>query len=193
MRIVFLNGPPRSGKDTAAHAILATFHGSALFRFAGPLKRATHELFGLPHSTGHYEDRKGVSCPEFHGATPREAYIAVSESMVKPVLGVDFFGRVLADRLARVDGLSLAVVPDSGFAAEAAPVLERFGRENVMLIRVHADGRRCSFDGDSRGYISLPGVHTVALPNDGHPRDFQNRAVKAVSWWLEGPEQCCPY
>jgi hypothetical protein len=40
-------------------------------------------------------------------------------------------------------------------------VVDRFGANNVLLVRLTRDGY--TFAGDSRGYIELPGVRTVEM------------------------------
>lgn len=182
--VVLLNGPPRSGKDFAASAICAAFSGAAVLKLAGPLKRATHEAFGLadaPHDA--YEDCKDVPHEDFGGLTPRAAYIAMSEQGIKLAFGTRHFGSTLARRIDRMR-LSrtgcMAVVSDSGFADETAAIAEAVGRASVLLLRLSRAG--CSFAGDSRSYISLPGVVAVDIHNCGTPA-FAERVVGYVRSW----------
>jgi hypothetical protein len=171
--VVFLNGPPRSGKDTAGRIITDAVPGARAVKFAHALKVATHALFaGLQgrqvdlgrygygvgnfhelHEDDVYEFCKGDPRPEFYGKTPREAYIAVSELLCKPLFGKQFFGGVLADEIRRDPDVPMWVITDSGFADEAQPIIDTVGRENCTLVRLHRDG--CTFAGDSRGYVDL--------------------------------------
>lgn len=178
-RAILLNGPPRAGKDTAAQAIAAAWPMARIDRFAGPLKIATHTLFGLAPDADAYENVKGLPCQEFGGLTPRAAYIKMSEEAIKPAFGSDFFGRLLARRMA---GEILTVVPDSGFEGEARPVLNLLGARNVLLLRIHRRG--FDFRQDSRSYIELPGVATLDLTNNSTVPDFNAAAVAAVYSWL---------
>ena len=181
MKIVLLNGPPRSGKDTAALA-LRSYLGATIYKFADPLKSALHALFGLHNSDPScFESVKAQHLPELFGWTPREAYIALSEKGVKPVFGPSHFGNVLTCRLVFDRTSKLVAVPDSGFVIEALPLLDQFGANNILLLQLTRSD--CSFEGDSRGYIQLPNVQTHQLHND-KKRDFEREVVGTVRDWL---------
>lgn len=175
-RVVLFNGPPRSGKDTAA----ASIPDATLVRFAGALKCATHAAFGLPIDLD-TEAVKDVAQDVFGGMSPRQAYIAMSEQAVRPVFGLNHWGSVLAARVVR-SSARLFVIPDSGFASENPPLLEAVGADNVLLIRVHRQGK--TFEGDSRSYIELPGVKTVDLLNAWDVDYLQTMARYQVRIWL---------
>lgn len=183
-KLLLINGAPRSGKDTAGEIAQHIGRGKVhVAKFAKVLKERTHALYGLvsegrvgkgtpdyelergsPWRHGTFEAVKDQPRAEFFGITPRQAYIAVSEKLMKPLHGEAVFGRLLLEDLKRnAAGADLIVVTDSGFAAEAAPLVEHFGRENTILMRVHRPG--CTFAGDSRSHIELPGVRTVEVHN----------------------------
>lgn len=185
MHIFLLNGPPGSGKDFAA-AIL----GERQFKMAGALKRMTHAAMGLrygggdPYSAAYFEAHKDVPRSEFGGATPRDAYIQMSEGFVKPLLGEDYLGRVLAKEIGdavklRYDLRPEAAPPryavsDCGFREEALALVDAFGPQALTLVRLAREG--CSFDNDSRGYITLAdvGVRTFDIFNDADFRESLN-------------------
>lgn len=187
-RIILLNGPPRSGKDTAGNHIMDRF-GATRASFADELKTRTHGLYGIRGvSPLHFEDVKDQPLPEFLGLTPRQAYINTSELLLKQAHGKDVMGRLLLQNALVCPGLYVA--PDSGFVEEAHPIIEALGHENALLIRVHATKRGCTFTGDSRNFIGLARVKTYDVHND----DFGDEAVarfKAnvediVRHWLDG-------
>lgn len=199
MRLILLNGAPRSGKDTAADAIVATLSAWRAMR-SGPavvkwgmsyaLKEGTHALYGHPEKPHDaYENVKDKPHPDFFGLTPRQAYIAVSEKLMKPLHGKDVFGKIFVRRVHPMcPGPRDAVIsPDAGFTDEWAPSLAEFGACNMLLIRVHAEARGCTFAHDSRNYINLPGVETVDLCNYGgaEAREAYTRlAVETATRWL---------
>lgn len=165
--IFFINGPPRVGKDFAG--MLLSKHVNALqVKFAEILKERTHDLYGLRTITGShvradaFDSEKDEPSDLFGGKTPREAYIAVSERYFKPEHGIKVFGLMLLEKMKSYEGASIFAITDSGFAAEAEPVADHYGRENCVLIRLHAPGKIFY---DSRSYIDIPGVPTFNVWN----------------------------
>jgi len=184
MRVILINGAPRTGKDTAARAILRAIPGAVRIGFADALKEATHGAYGMPDARyGAFEGVKDEPRPEFRGVTPRAAYIGVSEQLFKPLHGPEVFGEMFLAR-ARASRAPLVVVPDAGFAAEAMPTLRAIGVAHMLLIRLHAEGRGKTFAGDSRSHIDLPGVLTLDLHNDGEQAAFEAEVVQLVRDWL---------
>lgn len=163
-KIILINGPPRSGKDTVGQILRLHFHAT-VDKFARVLKDKAHELYGMSNlSHDAYEEKKEDQLPVFLGKTPREVYIALSETYFKPLHGIDIFGKLLWQDIRRVDGI--IAITDSGFEPEARYLIDQVGPENVRLIRVYRDG--CDFSNDSRSYINLgPDVLTFDLVNDG--------------------------
>lgn len=186
MRIVFLNGPARSGKDSSGRALVRAIDGAQVVKMATALKSGTHALFGIRDVTSEaFEAVKDEPRAEFFGKTPRQAYIYVSEECIKPAFGPEFFGRVLAQSIRRLRDCRLAVVTDSGFAGEAMPVVREFGADNALLIRLHRPGY--GFAGDSRSHIELPDVRTLDVHNDGPEANLHRDVVEAVSQWAFAP------
>lgn len=174
--VIFLNGPPGCGKDFAGRLIAEHAPGRVhLDKFARYLKEATHALYGIfihgrpaPHDW--FESRKDQPASELFGLTPRQAYIAVSETYMKVQHGDRIFGE-LALRNIRLEApaADLVVITDSGFRGEAEVLVEHFGGENCLMI--HLERSECSFDKDSRGRVRLEdlGVPTRVVTNPGTP------------------------
>jgi hypothetical protein len=182
---ILLNGPPRAGKDTAANVICAEWplHARKL-GFSAHLKRATHAAYGMPAAPiDQFEPVKDEPREEFFGLTPRQAYIAHSEDYMKPLHGKRIFGRLWL-RAAQKVHEPIVVVPDSGFYDEAMVAIDELGARNVLLLRIHAEGRGESFAGDSRSYISLPNVATIDIHNDGTEAKFRAAVLAIVELWL---------
>jgi hypothetical protein len=159
-KIILLNGPPRSGKDTAADFIYRRFNAKKM-KFSDPVKDGTHASYGMPGiATDAFEDVKDEPRDEFLGMTPRRAYIIHSEHYMKFVHGPGVYGDIAARRVPS-DGI--AVFADSGFISEAAPVARMVGLENILVLRLFREG--CTFDGDSRSYIALDGSETYDITN----------------------------
>lgn len=186
-RVIFLNGPPRSGKDTAGQIIVDAVSGARAVKFAHTLKIATHALFAALHgrlpsvtesAQSLYEFCKDEPRDEFFGKTPREAYIAVSELLCKPLFGPKFFGTLLAARIAQQPDVPLWVITDSGFADEAQPIIESVGRDNCTLVKMHRKG--CTFDNDSRFWLSLGLAHELDVANNGSLDSLRREIIARV-------------
>lgn len=172
MKVILVNGPPRSGKDEFGTALIVALQAekrpAIRAKFADELKCMTHRLYiGRPEPPDAFESVKDTARPEFFGISPRRAYIAVSERLMKSVHGQDIFGRLLANNLRGFEKTApngFVVVTDSGFVEEAQVLISRFGEENVVLVRLYRPG--VTFDGDSRSYIDLSDVQRVDINND---------------------------
>lgn len=181
LRLILLNGPPRSGKDFAGELIRASVHRTvAVRKFAAVVKDRCHAAYGLQCSTGYFESTKDEPSAAFLGRTPREAYIAFSEKFYKPLHGKDVFGRLLAERMAVEHPSVLFVVTDSGFREESEVLVAQNRPDRSLLIRLHRDGH--DFSNDSRGYIDLSdlGVRCVDVTNPGTPRGLAAELGRAM-------------
>ena len=192
MHCVLFNGPPGSGKDTAAQLLgdladtldndplnpFTTMDWNFLhLKFSDPLKRATHELFGeTMKDHGYFEELKNERLPQFFGFTPRECYIALSEKFAKPNYGSGFFGRLMIKGMEALNCFgspnTFVAISDSGFEPELRPVLEHSGQDDhFLLVRMHRDGK--DFTGDSRGYVQLR--REDELPLEGKEPEYLSR------------------
>ena len=198
--VILFNGPPRSGKDTAADIAIDYFQNLhcqvSRYSVAHPLKKAVHALFGLNVPVDEYEDRKSTPLPEFFGSTPRQAYIDLSEKFAKPHYTPDFFAKVAVQYIKNLPN-SVIVVSDCGFKAELNAIIQEFGEENVRLVRIYRPGTSFGngFNGlmeriryyvlrllgkkpnkpvkDSRSY--LHSENSIEIQNDGDIHDLSHR------------------
>lgn len=150
MNFVF-NGPPGSGKDEACH-LLKTTYGYKHLQFKDQLFVETTEHFGvsLTWFMTDYTDRslKEKPRPELNGMSKREALIHVSENVVKPKYGKEYFGKKTAEK---VDPSINYCFSDGGFVEEIHPLINKLGHENLCIVQLYRTG--CSFSSDSRNYI----------------------------------------
>lgn len=178
-RIIFVNGPPRSGKDFAGQ-VLSDREDLGLtnvVKLSAILKERTHALYmlfdqeGRPLRHNFFEHNKDTPMRKFHGISPREAYISVSELWMKPTHGSGILGEWLIQKLRTsegyVSGRWTHIITDSGFIEEAETIVNEYGSENCTLVRIAREGY--NFSGDSRSYIDLlhRGVATHDIGNDG--------------------------
>lgn len=192
--IILLNGPPGSGKDTAAGLLKShpatEKYVRRLDRMSMPLKQTicswlkeTCDVLG----NSRLEGMKDVPHPLLMGQSYRQAQINLSIHM-KNQLGIDCFGAMLNRRIEQFELMLpatttkpiLTLVPDSGFIEETIPVVQWFGFENVHLVRIHRPGH--TFEGDSRSYLAdIPMVKSFDITNDGDQRKFASDLVSTLS------------
>lgn len=193
-KIILLNGPPRSGKDTAASKIIPVFSfvdkkivggGVSFDRFSMPCKAAFAGTVGAPiDEFGHvpgYEETKDEVIP-WLGCSYRQWQIDYSESFMKPKYGKNIFSRLFVHRNENSTSRAI-VVPDSGFAEEAEPVAKAFGVENTLLIRVHRPGT--DFSNDSRSHIYNISPNELDIYNDSDVESFHAKIIIEVAKFLE--------
>jgi energy-coupling factor transporter ATP-binding protein EcfA2 len=152
----------------------------------------------------YFEYSKDLQCHLFNYNSPRAAYIQLSEYIVKPYFDDEFFGKVFCSRLKLLTAnQKLAIqkahnmnvhfdydpfifVSDSGFEAEARPLLKEFHPYNCLLLIIDAAARGKTFEGDSRSYIELP-INTEFVQNNLHGQTslFFKDAESILINWLE--------
>lgn len=182
MKIVFISGPPRCGKDTAAQLIATeAAEKMALDKFAIELKERCHSAYrlmlqnGMPIPWHYFEGTKDVPLAAFEGRSPRSAYIEFYRHWVEPVCGAGALGRWLVKRVKHFTALMLSrgqaipgmVISDAGRREDCIPVIREWGADSCILIRLSREG--CTFKGDSRRDFTLRdlGVRTETVVNPG--------------------------
>ena len=115
----------------------------------------------------------------------REAMIYVSEVIIKPRWGEDYFGKARMDLI--LHPYNTVYYDDSaasfnGDTVELNAAIEHFGQENCLLVRIYGRG---SFEGDSRGYIP-DGVlsNVIDINNEGTLGDFLVKGQEKIYNWL---------
>lgn len=187
-KVVILNGPPLSGKDEGCKYLVRVFGGNHK-EFKNALFKLTKAFFNIDDEMWQwFYTRVNKECPSesliINGKSysPRQALIHVSENVVKPLLGQDFFGNSLANDLE--EGLNF--VSDGGFPSEIQPLVDNVGASNVLILRLFREG--CSFDGDSRNYINYDqvskGVTIEDLYNNGSLEQYFDNLESKIKDWL---------
>lgn len=156
MIVVCLNGPPRSGKDTIGEMFRSmTDLNVEVLKFAEPVKMAAHATISLltgdkmVQGMEHYNACKDDPHDDFFGATPREAYISMSEDYCKKLFGEDIFGVAMVRRIKNLNPKpDLVVITDCGFQEEVDVLEAAYECRVVHIVR---DG--CDFENDSRGWL----------------------------------------
>jgi hypothetical protein len=183
-KIIVFNGPPRSGKDSATDFAMKYLGKRGLrYRFAAPLKAATHAIFGLT-DTGieAFNYTKEIPNPNMEGMTPRNAYIWLSEEVLKPKFGRNFFGklavRTIKYRLSqKSEAEPIVVISDCGFIEEVQCLIEAFGAENVNVVHLYRPDT--NYSNDSRGYVDAGIKHLVF--NNSDLTDLKEKVIAVVN------------
>ena len=165
-KIILFNGPPKSGKDTLADIIKLEYNypkhqfKDRLYEIGSKIARMDLETYKSICSDRDIKDVNGA-IRGWEG-TPREHLIYVSEDVIKPLFGDEYFGKTLADISSYIYGITGSgglyggiVVPDSGFMKELYPLCDITPMEGnpieIHVVQLTKDG--CSFEGDSRSYL----------------------------------------
>lgn len=186
MIVIFFNGPPYSGKDTAADYVKRKLGPGVCqsLSFATPPKRTMQEMFAIPDSDFKYmmTHKEEPFQKHIHGMTPRECLIWISEEVMKPKFGERVFGEIAAMRL-RGYAAKIVVVSDSGFASEVGPVSEFVGAKNCIGVHLYREGR--SFQGDSRGYVDFAsfGIVNDVIKNDYDMELYEAQLDRFIKKW----------
>lgn len=186
-KVVILNGPALSGKDVAAKEMCSLFCGEGIpsyhKQFKDRLIDITCAIYGISGCEwDNLYTREGKEKPysKLGGLTPRQALIHVSEDIIKPNFGPDFFGRAAAQSLQ--EGLN--IFSDGGFIEEVRPLISVAGVSNILIIRIFRDGY--SFEGDSRNYFPLDfGPLVVDVHNNGTEQEYFDKLEYEITRWLE--------
>lgn len=167
-----LNGPKSSGKDTTAGILLSLLGASVSYmKMSDPVKNGTHKLHGLDVPTDFFENTKDVPLEVFHGATPREAYIAYSERLHK-LHGPTVLTDILLNRLSNLAPTQKLALVDAGIPEEVRPILAADTVTNSCVIRIHRPGK--TFAGDIRSYLDHPEGRNVDLYNNGSTENLRS-------------------
>jgi hypothetical protein len=148
-KVILLNGPPAVGKDTIADYLVEN-HGFVKRSFKKQLIRCVAALYSLEEESVFemIDDRsiKEKQLDIFNGKSPREVFIHVSERIIKPNFGKDYFGLAAAKSIEKPANY---VFSDSGFIDEMK-ALERV-TDDIMLVHMYREGT--DWGNDSRRYL----------------------------------------
>lgn len=185
-KIILFNGPPSSGKDTAAFACWNSYiHDGRMEKFSRPIKDAFLAAICVGDKViqGLHEENKESIIEEL-GVSYRQWQIDFSEKFMKPLYGNTIFARLLLDRI-NVLTDKIILVSDCGFQIEIDTLAAAYLPENIALVSLYRRG--CDFSNDSREYVKpLPGMFHFPLVNNGTDKaKFESDVVAIVKHWLE--------
>lgn len=180
-KIVVLNCPPRSGKDTIANEfvkqdgfVMQSFK-SKLIEIALLISNVSKEEWDA-----RYENNKDEPWERLGGLSQRQYLIKISEEWVKPVHGKTYFGDIIAENS---DSYEISILPDGGFEEEVRPLYEKY---YTKLLIVQWSRKGCNFDNDSRNWITgYPNVTMRVRDNNSSIEDQYMAVKKAIKEYYE--------
>ena len=199
MKLILLNGPPRSGKDTAARFIVdepTLISNPTVFeKFSLPIKHAFAGMMmtGVDDwgNVEGYEADKSSPIPLLGNVSYRAWQIAFAEDFMRHSFGTNIFSKLLLSRLEEYqrneEGVEwLCVISDCGFQAEVDFLTREFPPSDTALFNIERPGT--SFAGDSRETVvpSDPAIFHSILANDSTLDEFRSRVIAATLNFLEG-------
>jgi len=170
--IILFNGPPSAGKDCAAD-YFKHVKGWKHLSFKYQLYKETCKYFDCRYDwfMDRYDDRSVKEVPhiDLGHMSCREAMIYVSEKVIKPRRGLDYFGKQVADE---IDLNKNYAISDGGFVDELIPVINKVGSKNFILVQLTREG--CDYSSDSRRYFDGNVVQEHII---GHITEINNKYV----------------
>lgn len=173
-KVLILNGPPSSGKDSLAERMALGF-GAKHRSFKSRLFTLTRYFYGVSQAQWdkwYTTEGKGVPRAELDFQSCREALIFVSEVVTKPNFGNAYFGNAALKTMP--DDGSVYVFSDGGFPSEIRPFLDV--DFEVVVVRLHREGH--TFAKDSRRYLTtaqFAGERSIIF-TDEHFANYENPA-----------------
>jgi hypothetical protein len=173
LKILLCSGAPAAGKDTVGDFLRAKHHE----KFAKPLREAVKAFHGWSDETLDWQKRTDDKT--------RKVQIGLSEVVVKPIYGPDYFGLACADRIqrewSRHGGDLSVVITDAGFQAELDAFCERVREFEPEAKFELWQIRRpfCGYEGDSRGPVELQERYgrTIEVENAQDLNEFYNQVI----------------
>ena len=173
MIVVILNGPPRSGKD-----VIAKEHMFEKRSVKRQLINLVFSMFNINRKAwdARYTTQKdGVWLKEVpwevlpknpvtnYHFSQRELLIYVSEEVMKPHFGKNYFGKFAAEQVV-MSGMH-SIFADGGFYEEVDEISKV--ADQVLLVHLSREG--CDWGKDSRNYVHIErdNIRTIELENNG--------------------------
>lgn len=181
-KIVILNGPPKSGKDTI-YEVLDNYSSFKHKEFKAGLYPIVAGIIGMDLAKFmqlYLTDRNWKETFTFLGFTIRELMIFASEVVMKPKFGKAVFGNLAANSISEAEFLHKGILfTDGGFIEELAPLADKFGVENIIVVRLHRAGY--TFGGDSRAYLTKDMLGNIPSFDFYNTQDNVSEMVKVFT------------
>lgn len=171
-KVIILNCPPRSGKDTIADLYVARHKNCTKKSFKDRLFQIAFLVSNVSQQEWfeRYETMKDVPWDRLGGLSQRNYLIKISEDWVKPVHGQEYFGQKLLEDVIEDNDHDTFIIPDGGFEDEVKPLANYIDNNNILILQWSRKGS--SFDNDSRDWV-------ITYPNITVKIDDNNNSIEA--------------
>jgi hypothetical protein len=174
--LVGITGPARSGKDTAAQLLHASW-GGYIYALAEPLKLMLAAGLGVDMRQKYWQDKKEQLIPAI-GRSPRQLMQTLGTEWGRQLVSEDLW-LVLAAAQLRTRGAGM-IIPDVRFENEAAWIRARGG--TILHLR-RKDAEQVNPHQSEAGVAHVPGE--VVISNDATIVDLQEQIDELVAGWRE--------
>tara|TARA_Y100001963_G_scaffold45352_1_gene63944 strand:- start:18 stop:605 length:588 start_codon:yes stop_codon:yes gene_type:complete len=177
-KLLLINGPPRSGKDTFFDIMHTRVESCSEYKMSRPLKDIFGALFNMNwlEQDIMLEEKKDETILDV-GMSPREILIMISEEWIKPKFGDHYLGIIGRARIRQMDAKNI-IITDSGFDYEIPPLIEEFGYDNLYLIQLSRPDY--TFENDSRDYIGIDSIkpdNVAVIHNNDDLNEYKRKII----------------
>lgn len=175
MKIIGLNGPIASGKDYIAKYVAMELRRKGLIvecvEFKSILYEWLHRVYEVPREdikTSMLRKYKELPTDIYHGKSPREALIHMSEEVIKPLLGKSHIANSLFHKIGNEIEADVVIITDVGFKEEAKYFDEPHRTKDCLLVKLYTyvDGELITYrSNDSRTYVNTKIAKSINLNN----------------------------
>lgn len=171
--VIIFNAPPLSGKDYLSDQLYNNFSQLYFYKsvtnkpyrvqFKSKIFELTKCLYSITDDQWdnlYQRENKEKPSPLLGGLSPRMALIHVSEDIIKPNFGDDYFGQQVRKIIDR-DNNGVYFVSDGGFPSELLPLKDPEIQGCIVQLYNGCD----TFNGDSRSYIHQQDLNVLGLSN----------------------------
>ena len=199
--IFIFNGEPASGKDTLTEFLENYLKHRSFNVMHMRFKDKIYELIATVRDMNlsdvikicNDRNNKEKPCIHFGGRTPREEMIYVSEVLMKPNYGKDYFGHVSVDRVNNLNNIDHFIFSDGGFQEEV-DVLSEFTDHYVAVLQVVRPNNKVkTSDSRSKVFGEMDGLTTEIINHDGKIDDTYKQVIAQVEQWLSFESEAYKY
>jgi hypothetical protein len=148
--IIILNGPPYSGKDTAAefiHGLVDAYH----HKLSRPLKLGLESIYNFTKDEMRYlEEHKDEPISRLNDFSWRESQIKLFQHL-ESCYGPAILAEIACEYIKKNVMVTHTVISDGGRQIEVDEIIKVFKWNDVGIIRLYREG--CTFENDIRQYI----------------------------------------